>query len=89
MSPNLSIDSSIASALGPSDRATAAVSHQMPGAHHDHDSVAFQAIYPPRAHFRDSQSSTPASRSRPVSVHTTESSTGNGYDDDFRFRTVG
>lgn len=88
MSPTRSIDRSVAGASAPSDGAKVTAPLQVPGAHEDADSFPFQALQPPRAHFRDSQSSTPAPHSRPVSVRTTDSSTGNGYDDEFRYRTV-
>ncbi|KUI55537.1 hypothetical protein VP1G_02964 [Cytospora mali] len=88
MSSTLSIDGSILGSPGPSDQPKGTVTSETVVSHHDHESVQFQAIYPPRAHFRDSQSSTPVSRSRPASVHTTESSSGNGYEDEFRFRTM-
>ncbi|KAK2604725.1 hypothetical protein N8I77_007632 [Diaporthe amygdali] len=83
MSPTHSIDSSILGAVGPS------ALPQTPGASQDPDHIAFHPIHPPRAHFqRESLSSRTPPRSRPASLHTTGSSSGNGYDDEFRYRTM-
>ncbi|POS69221.1 hypothetical protein DHEL01_v212385 [Diaporthe helianthi] len=83
MSPTHSIDSSILGASGPSH-----LPQTLGASSQDQDHAPFRPIHPPRAHFRESLSSRTPPRSRPASLHTNGSSSGNGYDDEFRFRTM-
>lgn len=58
---------------------------------HDLDANAIQPVPPPRVYARESYSgrnSPSRTTSRPVSVHTTESSSGITYEDEIRYRTV-
>lgn len=94
MATPVSIDSYIAESLAASsDVPNARATHESLTAAdaHNVDNDTIQPAPPPKIYVKDIHSgrnSSSKTASRPISVHTTESSSGISYEDEIRYRTV-